>query len=55
MTTSIVSSDTSVEDRRAIGERARENTPIATQADWERGRAARPSGAADRAERHARG
>ena len=32
MTTSIVSS---VEDRRATGERARENTPIATQADWE--------------------
>ena len=35
MTTSIVSSDTSVEDRRATGERARENAPIAAQADWE--------------------
>jgi uncharacterized protein (DUF2252 family) len=35
MTTSTVPSHTSVEDRRAIGERARENTPISAQADWE--------------------
>ena len=35
MTTSIVGSDTSVEVRRATGERARENAPIATQADWD--------------------
>ena len=35
MTTSIVSSDTSVEDRQAIGERARERTPLSSQADWE--------------------
>ena len=35
MTTSTVSSDISVEDRQAIGERARENTPISAQADWE--------------------
>ena len=35
MTTSIVSSDTSVEDRQAIGERARDDTPLSAQADWE--------------------
>ena len=35
MTTSTASIDTSVEDRRATGERARENAPIAAQADWE--------------------
>jgi uncharacterized protein (DUF2252 family) len=35
MTTSIVSSETSVEDRQAIGERAREQTPLSSQADWE--------------------
>jgi uncharacterized protein (DUF2252 family) len=35
MTTSTVPSHNSVEDRQAIGERARENTPISTQADWE--------------------
>jgi uncharacterized protein (DUF2252 family) len=35
MTTSTVPSHTSVEDRQAIGERARENTPISAQADWE--------------------
>ena len=35
MTTSLVSSDTSVEDRRATGARARANAPIAAQADWE--------------------
>ena len=35
MATSIVSSDTSVEDRQAIGERAREHTPLSSQADWE--------------------
>ena len=35
MTTSIVSSDSSVEDRQAIGERAREQTPLSSQADWE--------------------
>jgi uncharacterized protein (DUF2252 family) len=35
MTTSTVSRHTSVEDRQAIGERARESTPISSQADWE--------------------
>jgi uncharacterized protein (DUF2252 family) len=35
MTTSTVPSHTSVEDRQAIGERAREQTPISAQADWE--------------------
>ena len=35
MTTSIVSSETSVEDRQAIGERARDDTPLSSQADWE--------------------
>ncbi len=35
MATSIVSSDTSVEDRQAIGERARDDTPLSAQADWE--------------------
>ena len=35
MTTTTVPSHTSVEDRQAIGERARENTPISAQADWE--------------------
>ena len=35
MTTSTVSSHADVEDRQAIGERARENTPISAQADWE--------------------
>jgi uncharacterized protein (DUF2252 family) len=35
MTTSTLPSHTSVEDRQAIGERARENTPISAQADWE--------------------
>ena len=35
MATSIVSSEISVEDRQAIGERAGENTPISAQADWE--------------------
>ena len=35
MTTSTASIDTSVEDRRATGERAREDAPIAAQADWE--------------------
>jgi uncharacterized protein (DUF2252 family) len=35
MTTSTVPSHTSVEDRQAIGERARDNTPISAQADWE--------------------
>src|SRR4029453_4332703 len=35
MGTSIVSSDTSVEDRQSIGERARERTPLLYQADWE--------------------
>jgi uncharacterized protein (DUF2252 family) len=35
MTTSTVSSHTGVEDRQAIGEQARENTPISAQADWE--------------------
>ena len=35
MTTSIVSSEISVEDRQAIGERARDDTPLSAQADWE--------------------
>jgi uncharacterized protein (DUF2252 family) len=35
MTTSIVRSHTSVEDRQSVGERARQNTPISAQADWE--------------------
>jgi len=35
MTTSTLPRHTSVEDRQAIGERARENTPISAQADWE--------------------
>ena len=35
MTTSTVSSEISVEDRQAIGERAREGTPLSSQADWE--------------------
>jgi uncharacterized protein (DUF2252 family) len=35
MTTSIVRSHTGVEDREAVGERARQNTPISAQADWE--------------------
>jgi uncharacterized protein (DUF2252 family) len=35
MTTTTVPSHTSVEDRRAIGERARDNTPISAQVDWE--------------------
>jgi uncharacterized protein (DUF2252 family) len=35
MATSIVSSDTSIEDRQAIGERARERTPLSSQADWQ--------------------
>ena len=34
MTTSIVSSDISVEDRQAIGERVRDDTPLSSQADW---------------------
>ena len=34
MTMSTISSDTSVEDRKAIGERARERTPLASQARW---------------------
>jgi uncharacterized protein (DUF2252 family) len=34
MTTSTVPNHTSVEDRQAIGERARENTPISAQGDW---------------------
>jgi uncharacterized protein (DUF2252 family) len=34
MTTSTVPSHSSVEDRQAIGEQARENTPISAQADW---------------------
>ena len=37
MTTSTVPSHTSVEDRQAIGERAREQTPLSSQADWEPG------------------
>jgi uncharacterized protein (DUF2252 family) len=35
MTTSIVSSEISVEDRQAAGEQARERTPLSSQADWE--------------------
>jgi uncharacterized protein (DUF2252 family) len=35
MTTSTVPGRINVEDRQAIGERARENTPISAQADWE--------------------
>ena len=35
MTTSTLLMHTSVEDRQAIGERARQNTPISAQADWE--------------------
>jgi uncharacterized protein (DUF2252 family) len=35
MTTTTVPSHTSVEDRQAIGDRVRENTPISAQADWE--------------------
>src|SRR5512132_1891480 len=35
MTTSTVSSHTSVEDHQAIGERARDHTPLSSQADWE--------------------
>jgi uncharacterized protein (DUF2252 family) len=35
MTTSTLPGHTTVEDRQAIGERARENTPISAQADWE--------------------
>jgi uncharacterized protein (DUF2252 family) len=35
MTTNTVPSHTSVEDRQAIGERARERTPLSSQADWE--------------------
>ena len=35
MTTSIVSSEISVEDRQAIGERARDDTPLSSQAEWE--------------------
>jgi hypothetical protein len=35
MTTSTIPSHTSVEDRQAIGERAREQTPLSAQADWE--------------------
>ena len=34
MTTSTVSSRSSVEDRQTIGEQARENTPISSQAGW---------------------
>jgi uncharacterized protein (DUF2252 family) len=41
MTTSTLPRHTSVEDRQAIGERARESTPISAQADWEPG-AGRP-------------
>ena len=53
MTTSTVSSHSGVEDRQTIGERARENTPISSQAGLGAGgRAARPCRAADRAERH---
>ena len=36
MTTSLAPRHTSVEDRQTMGERARENTPISAQADWER-------------------
>ena len=35
MTTSTASSHPSVQDRQAIGERVRENTPLSSQADWE--------------------
>jgi uncharacterized protein (DUF2252 family) len=35
MTTNTVRSQTSVEDRQAIGERAREDTPISAQAGWQ--------------------
>jgi hypothetical protein len=35
MTTSTVPSHTSVEDRQGIGERAREQTSLSSQADWE--------------------
>ena len=35
MATRIVSSEISVEDRQAIGERARDDTPLSAQADWE--------------------
>ena len=35
MTTSTIPTHTSVEDRQAIGERAREQTPLSAQADWE--------------------
>jgi len=35
MTTNTVPSHTSVEDHQAIGERAREQTPLSSQADWE--------------------
>ncbi len=34
MSTRTVSSDASVEDRRAIGEQVRDETPLASQADW---------------------
>ncbi len=43
MATSIVSSDTSVEDRQAIGERARDHTPLSSSGRLGAGgRAARP-------------
>ena len=35
MATRIDSSEISVEDRQAIGERARDDTPLSAQADWE--------------------
>jgi uncharacterized protein (DUF2252 family) len=35
MTSSTVGSDVGVEDRRAVGERERERTPLSSQADWE--------------------
>jgi uncharacterized protein (DUF2252 family) len=35
MTTSTVPSHSSVEDRQTIGEQARENVPLSSQADWE--------------------
>jgi uncharacterized protein (DUF2252 family) len=35
MTTNTLPRDSSVEDRQAIGERARERTPMSSQADWE--------------------
>ena len=35
MIASTVPSHTSVEDRRAVGERARGDTPLSVQADWE--------------------